>query len=424
MTLNPQEQKRMMIVMQVRSGQVTTSQAAELLHLSVRQVQRYMAASEKEGAAAFAHGNRGRQPRHTVSQQVRQQVIQLATTTYQGCNQQHLRDLLEEREAIVLSRASVHRILQHAGVVVAPSQRPPQHRRRRPRYPQAGQLVQIDGSKHLWLEERAGYLTLLAAIDDATSRIEAAVFREQEDAAGYMELLTQLVQRHGRPLALYHDRHSIFQVNVAVTEADSLREQLAGSQEPTRFGRVMQQLDITSIAARSPQAKGRVERLFRTLQDRLVIELRLAQVRTGEHANRVLQAYLPRFNQQFGVPAAQPEVAYRPVEAGMKLEEVCCFHYERIVGLDNTVQFGSHRLQVQVDATRKSYARAVVQVHERLDGSVVLMYAGRQLGWRDAPLEAPQLRARGRKASRDSQQSVDSTVQGAEGEAAAASIAR
>ena len=165
------------------------------------------------------------------------------------------------------------------------------------------------------------------------------------------------------------------------------------------------------------ESKGRVERLFRTLQDRLVIEVRLAQVRTCEQANQVLQAYLPKFNQQFAVPAAQPEVAYRPVQAGMKLEEVCCFHYERVVGLDNTVQFGSNRLQVQADATRKSYARAVVQVHERLDGSLALLYAGRQLGWRDAPLEAPQLRARGRRASRTPQQIVDPAEQGAEGEA-------
>ena len=177
-TLNPQEQKRMDIIMQVRSGQLTTSQAATLLNRSVRQVQRQIAASQKEGVAAFAHGNRGRQPRHTIAQEVRQQVIQVATTTYQGCNQQHLRDLLEERDGIVLSRASVHRILQDAGVLPPPRQRPPQHRRRRPRSPQAGQLVQIDGSKHRWFEERAGYVTLLAAIDDATGRVEAAVFRE------------------------------------------------------------------------------------------------------------------------------------------------------------------------------------------------------------------------------------------------------
>lgn len=177
-TLNTQEQKRVMVLNQIQRGQLSAAQAAPLLHLSVRQVQRQLAAYEKEGPAALAHGNRNRKPVHTISDPVRQQVIRLATTTYRGCNQQHLRDLLEEREGIILSRASVHRILQQAGVLAPPKQRPPQHRRRRPRYPQVGQLVQIDGSKHLWLQERGGYLTLLAAIDDATSEVVAAVFRE------------------------------------------------------------------------------------------------------------------------------------------------------------------------------------------------------------------------------------------------------
>nr|HET6905143.1 helix-turn-helix domain-containing protein [Ktedonobacteraceae bacterium] len=194
--MNTHEQKRVMVLNQVRSGQLSAAQAASLLNLSLRQVQRKLAAYEKEGPAALAHGNRHRKPIHTINEQVRKPVISLATTTYRGCNQQHLRDLLEEREGLKLSRASVHRILQQAGVLAPSTQRPPQHRRRRPRYPQSGQLVQIDGSKHLWLQERGGSLTLLAAIDDATSRVEAAVFREQEDAAGSMELLKQLLQRH------------------------------------------------------------------------------------------------------------------------------------------------------------------------------------------------------------------------------------
>lgn len=399
-TLNTQEQKRVMVLNQIRSGQLSAAQAASLLNLSVRQVQRTLAAYEKEGVAALAHGNRNRKPVHTINDQVRQQVIKLATTTYRDCNQQHLRDLLEEREGIVLSRASVHRILQQAGVLAPAKQRPPQQRRRRPRYPQAGQLVQSDGSKHLWLQERAGYLTWLAAIDDATSQVVAALFREQEDAAGYMALIEQLVQRHGRPLALYHDRHGIFQVNQTALQAESIPDQLEGTQARTQFGRVMQQLDITSIAARSPQANGRVERLFRTLQDRLVIELRLADARTCEQANAVLQSYLPKFNTQFAVPATQEETAYRPVEAGMVLHEVVCFHDERLVGLDNTVQFGTRRLQINASPKRKSYARATVQVHERLDGTLAVLYAGEQIAWQEAPLEARPLRARSRKPSR------------------------
>lgn len=212
-----------------------------------------------------------------------------------------------------------------------------------------------------------------------------------------MALVEQLVQRHGRPLALYHDRHGIFQVNPAASAAQSIAEQLEGTHASTQFGRVMQQLDITSIAARSPQAKGRVERLFRTLQDRLVIELRLADAHTAEQANDVLHTYLPKFNTQFAVPAAQAETAYRPVEAGITVHEILCFHYERLVGLDNIVQFGTHRLQIKASPHRKSYARAVVQVHEHLDGSLAVFCAGEQIGWQEAPLEARQLRARTRK---------------------------
>lgn len=173
--------------------------------------------------------------------------------------------------------------------------------------------MQIDGSRHAWLGERDPWLTLLAAIDDATGKLIAGVFREQEDAHDYILLVRQILQRHGRPVALYHDRHSIFQQTSRATEADTVAEQVVGKQVPTQFGRLLEELEITSIAARSPQAKGRVEQLFGTLQDRLAIELRLARTSTGEQANEVLQAYLPRFNAQFTVQPAQTDLAYRPL---------------------------------------------------------------------------------------------------------------
>ncbi len=394
LTLNTQEQKRVMVLNRILEGQLSVAEAAPLLNRSHRQVQRMLAAYRKEGAAAVVHGNRGRKPIHTISVQVHKQVIALVQTTYQGCNQQHLRDLLAEREGIKLSRASVHRILQAAGLLAEPKRRKPQHRRRRKRYGQEGMLVQIDGSRHAWLGDRGPWLSLIAAIDDATGKIVAAVFREQEDGQGYFLLVRQMVQQHGCPLALYHDRHGIFTPTRVATEADSVQEQLAGKQEPTQFGRLLQELEITSIAARSPQAKGRVERLFGTLQDRLVIELRLAGASTLAQANTVLADYLPRFNAQFAVPPAQVGTAYRPFQAGVKVEEVFCFKYVRTVALDNTVQLGEHRLQLLPDKERRSYARAHVEVHERLDGSLAVYYAGRCLVSTPAPLEAPVLRAR------------------------------
>jgi transposase len=311
-TLNTHEQKRLMVLNRLIVGQLTAAEAAEVLDLSERQVRRLLAAYRKEGEARLVHGNRGRKPVHCISEEVRRQVIHLATTTYAGCNYQHLRDLLAEREGIELSRASVRRILHAAEVSSPRRQRRRQHRRRRTRYPQEGMLVQIDGSQHAWLGDRGDFLTLLAAIDDATGKLVAAVFRQEEDAAGYFLLVQQLVRQHGRPLAFYHDRHGIFRQTSKATEADTLQEQLVGKQDPTQFGRLLEELEITSIAARSPQAKGRVERLFGTLQDRLVVELRLAGASTLQQANQVLADYLPRFNAQFAVPAAREGSAYRP----------------------------------------------------------------------------------------------------------------
>src|SRR5260370_18941237 len=250
-------------------------------------------------------------------------------------------------------------------------------------------LLQIDGSRHAWLQERGPWFTLLAAIDDATGKLVAAVFRQQEDAAGYLLLVRQVVERAGRPLALYHDRHGIFAPTSVATEADSLAEQLAGKQDPSQFGRLLEELTISSIAARSPQAKGRVERLFGTLQDRLVIELRLADVRTLEQAQQVAADYVPRFNAQFAVAAAQPGTAYRPLSEPSQVEAIFCFKYLRTVGADNVVNFAGQRWQIVAAKQRRSYAPARADAHKRLAGSLALYDAGNCLTTTPAPAEAP-----------------------------------
>jgi transposase len=390
-TLNEREQKRLLVLNRVSDGQLTAAEAARLLEISVRQVRRILAAYRKEGAAALAHGNRGRQPVHAIDVQTRQRVLGLASSKYQGCNHQHLSELLEA-EGITISRSTVRRILGAAGLKSPRKRRPPKHRRRRERYPQEGMLVQIDGSPHAWLEERGPRLNLIAAVDDATGKVLGALFREQEDAHGYFLLLGQIVAKHGRPLAVYHDRHGIFERTPK--EPESLAEQLAGHREPTQFGRLLEELEIGSISAHSPQAKGRVERLFGTFQDRLVVELRLAGAETLEEANRVLEAFLPRHNRRFAVPPAEPGLAYRPLPKGRRPEEVFCFKYLRTVGADNTVKLGEHRLQLEPSRERQSYARARVAVHERLDGSLAVYHEGKRVAMQPAPKEAPALRAR------------------------------
>lgn len=376
----------------VEARELVGQQAAEILGVSLRHERRLMSAYRKEGAAALAHGNRGRRPAHALEQGLRQRVLDLAQTTYAGLNNQHFAELLAEREGIALCRSSVRRILLDAGIKSPRKRRPPKHRSRRERYPQEGMLVQTDGSEHDWLEGRGPWLTLLGAIDDATGKVLYGLFREQEDAQGYFLLFRQIVSNYGIPLAVYHDRHSIFEP--AKKALESLEEQLEGKRKPTQFGRLMEELGITSIASNSPQARGRIERLWGTFQDRLRSELRLARAKTMEEANQVLWDFLPRYNRKFAVAPAQVGLAYHKPQKGFHADQVFCFKYYRTVGLDNVVRFGEHRIQIMPSNGRLSYAHARVEVHEKLDGGLAVYYQGYCLATKSAPPEAPILRTR------------------------------
>jgi len=380
------------VLNQVEAGRMRGREASEVLDLSLRHVRRLLAVYREEGAQALAHGNRGREPHNALDKGLRRRVSELAESTYAGCNNQHTTELLAEREGITLSRSSVRRILLGAGIRSPRKRRAPKHRSRRERYHKEGMLLQIDGSRHDWLEGRGPYLTLIGAIDDATGKVPYALFREQEDAQGYFLMLRQIVDSCGIPMALYHDGHGIFERSRG--EPVSLEEQLEGRRKPTQFGRLMEELGITSILSRSPQARGRIERLWGTFQDRLTSELRLAGASTLDEANRVLWGFLPRYSQRFAVPAAQPGSAYLKPGEGLIPEEVFCFKYRRTVGPDNVVRFGEHRLQIVPANGRASYARARVEVHERMDGSLAVYYKGHCLATKPAPSESPLLRAR------------------------------
>ena len=391
-TLNKKEQNRLMVLNQVERGVMSARKAAEVLGLSLRQIRRILAAYRKEGAQALAHGNRGRKPHNALDEGLKEQVVGLAQSTYAGCNFQHFTELLAEREGIVLSHSSVRLILLGAGIRSPRKRRPQKHRSRRERYPKEGMLVQIDGSRDDWLEGRGPYLTLVGAIDDATGKVPYGLFRGQEDAQGYTMLLRQIVESYGIPEALYHDGHGIFERSGR--EPETIEEQLMGKREPTQFGRIMEELDIISITARSPQAKGRIERLWGTFQDRLKSELRIAGAKTAGEANQVLLDFLPRFNLRFAVPAKEAGLAYRQSPEEFNPDEVFCFKYQRTVGKDNVVRFGEHRLQIVPTNGRLSYVKAKVEVHERMDGSLAVYYKGQCLLTKPAPLEAPVLRAR------------------------------
>jgi transposase len=389
-TLNDKEQKRLQVLNLVISSRISRKQAAEALGLSVRHTSRLVAAYRKEGAVALAHGNRGRKPAHALSQEVKIKVTQLAYSKYAGFNFSHFTDLLEEKEDTRLSRSSVRRILLGNGLSSPRRRKAPKHRSRRTRFPQEGMLLQIDGSPHAWLEGRGGELCLIGAIDDATGKVPYAHFQEQEDSRGYFRMLKAITGKYGIPLALYHDRHSIFEM--AADKVPSIEEQLAGKRPQTQFERLMEELGITSISANSPQAKGRVERLWNTFQDRLSSELRLAASRTEEEANRVLADFLPRFNRKFGVRATEPGLAYRKVGKGFKAEEYFCYKYPRTVGTDNVVRFGAHRLQILPSPERASYAHCKVTVPQGLEGSLAVYHEGMSLPIKEAPLEPAKLR--------------------------------
>jgi transposase len=305
-TLNAAKQQRLLVLNDLEAGIVISAEAAELLGLSVRQVRRLRAAYRLRGAAALAHGNRGRRPPHAVDPTLAARVVELATSTYAGFNRQHLTEMLAEHHGIVLSRPTVHRILAAAGVASVRHRRPPRHRQRRDRYPREGMLLQVDGSRHDWLEGRGPWLSLIGGIDDATGLVPWACFREREDAYGYFQLLREVVRRRGIPIAVYSDQHSIF---YSVKKTPTLEEQLTGRRTPTQVGRLLEELGVRWIRARSPQAKGRVERRWGTFPDRLIRELRLAGASTQEEASVVLECYLARHNRRFTVPPFDPTPA-------------------------------------------------------------------------------------------------------------------
>ncbi len=366
-TLKQREQARIQVLNTVLEQHLSIRQAAEIMGISERHTKRLLAAYRKEGAAALAHGNRGRRPHNAVPEAAAAAVVKLASNGYAGANHSHLTELLREREGIDLSRPTVRRILVKAGLGSPRSRRSQQHRFRRKRMPQEGMLIQVDGSPHAWLGDRAEKFVLLLAVDDATGVAAQAIFHHTEDTRGYLVLLEGLVRQWGIPLALYSDRHAAFKHNASQGPAQY---------ESTQFARVMQELGTQQIFAMSPQAKGRVERMVSTFQDRLLTELRLAGATNMEEANAVLQEYLPRFNQRFAVAAEQPETAYRPVPEDLSLTETVSIKHTRKVARDNTVKYQWRVLQLLPGAERPSYAGLRVELLERADGELMVRYQG------------------------------------------------
>ena len=388
--MSRKEVPRAGLVKAALEGKITNAEGARALRLSVRQFKRLKARLKAEGVRGLLHRSRGRSSRRRLAPAVREQIVTLMTTTYDGFNDAHLTEKLQEQHAVPVSRATVRRVRVSLGRPARRPRRAPQHRQRRPRAPALGQLVQLDASLFDWFEARGPRATLHGLIDDATSRPLALGFRPAEDLHGYLTVLGHTCRTVGVPVTLYGDRLNVFVRN---DRHWSLHEQLAGQRDPTHFGRVLVDLGIGFIEAQSPQAKGRIERLWNTLQDRLVSELRLRGINTLEAANAFLPAFVEDFERRFSEPPAHPTPAWRP--APRDLDRVLSCRYTRTVARDNTVTLPGRWAQVPPGPGGRSYAGCCVEVRELLDGRLLVFYQGALLVTQPAPSEPFVLKPRG-----------------------------
>jgi transposase len=382
MLLTMKDQQRVEVIQALMDGRLTVSQAAQVLGRSERQVWRLLARARGEGLAGLLHGNRGRVPAHRSDDRLWQRVLKLAAEKYQGVNDRHLQELLAREHGLAVRRESLRKRLRAAGIAPKRSRRQRKYRSRRERRAAAGMLLQIDASPHDWLEGRGPYLTLVGAIDDATSRAWLR-FSEAETTWAYLELMRRIALSAGLPLSLYSDRHDIFHAR----REPSIAEQLANQRPLTQFGRAMEELAVSIIPAYSPQAKGRIERLWGVLQDRLVVELRLAGVDTLGGANLLLDRYLPEHNWRFSVAPRQQSPVWREAPCVRHLDRMLCLKEPRVVGRDHVVSFKG--LQLQVPPSRKFFSLAgrrvdVLQLRDRsievhLNGEAVARFSREQV---------------------------------------------
>ena len=388
--MSRKEVPRAGLVKAALEGKITNAEGARALRLSVRQFKRLKGRLKAQGVRGLLHRSRGRPSPRRLALTVREQIVTLMATTYDGFNDAHLTEKLQEQHALPVSRATVRRVRLALGRPARRRRRAPKHRRRRARAPARGQLVQLDASPFAWFGERGPRATLHGLIDDATSPPLALWFRPTEDLHGYLTVLGQTCRAYGVPVTLYGDRLNVFVRN---DRHWSLEEELAGHRDPTHFGRVLVDLGTGFIEAQSPQAKGRIERLWNTLQDRLVSELRLRGIDTLDAANAFLPEFLEDFGRRFSQPPAQPTPAWRP--APRDLDRVLSCRYARTVARDNTVTLPGRWAQIPPGPAGRSYAGCRVDVRELLDGRLLVFYQGVLLATQPAPAGLFALKPRG-----------------------------
>jgi transposase len=394
--MSASERRRLIVFSQVKQRGIRVAEAARSLGLSERQGRRLWKRYDQQGDRGLIHGLRGK-PGNASHGTLREKVLAVYRQKYTTCNAAHAVVLLQAREKLTVSRKTLWRWLKCQGGVVQPRRHKP-HRQRRVRRTCIGELVQMDGSTHRWFGEDLPECVLFVMIDDATGQVFAR-FYESEDTAAAFDLFGRYARGHGLPGALYVDHDSIYVVNESDVQAQ--RRRAADKPAWTQFGRAMEELSVGIIAANSPQAKGRVERVNRTLQDRLVKELALALTPAGRGlrdipaANAFLdQTFLKAFNREFGkIPASGINV-HRRVPAPLKLAEVLCHKESRAVGQDWCVQYAGRILQIPKQHASLALAGTRINVLEQAGGTLKLMHQGTPLAFTELASRPPKIPVR------------------------------
>lgn len=369
MLLTMKDKQRIEVIQGVMDGRIEIEEAGRLLKVSDRQVYRILKGVREKGIEGVIHGNRGRESSRKTKEKIREKIVDLAKGRLRDINDQHLKEILARDEGIIVGRETLRRILRGAGIAAKQKRKRTKYRSRRERKEAFGMMLQIDGSPHDWLEGRGPWLTLIGGIDDATGYTWAR-FEKAETTWGYMELMRGIFISHGMPLSLYSDRHSIFH---ALREP-TIVEQLGNTVPLTQFGRAMDELGIQIIKAYSAPAKGRIERLWRTFQDRLVVELRLSGTQSLEEANEVLKRFLKEFNVRFTQRPKKKESLFRKAPWKPQLDRILCLKESRVVKKDHTISFEGLILQIPASKKFRSIAKKRVTVLQLRDGSLEIEY--------------------------------------------------
>ncbi|HET6655663.1 MAG TPA: ISNCY family transposase [Gammaproteobacteria bacterium] len=369
--MSHRELDRLRVVEAVVERQLTQARAAQQLGLSVRQVKRLARRLRAEGPAGLVSRQRGRPSNNRIEAAVRAEYLALVRTRYPDFGPTFAHEKLVEQHDFRHSVETLRQWMIEDGLWRAKARRYARAYPIRERRPCRGELVQIDGSPHDWFEGRAPRCTLIVFIDDATGELMALRFVRAETTAAYMTILGGYLAEHGRPLCLYSDRHSIFRGVQPGHEGDL-----------TQFGRALKMLDIEAIHARTPQAKGRVERANQTLQDRLIKEMRLAGIGSMADANAWLPGFIDDFNRRFAVTPHHPEDAHRPVlHDETALARILCLHHTRTLSKNLTLQVNNRLYQVHTRTAAHRLRHARVTVCEAFDGTITLLCQGKVLNY-------------------------------------------